>query len=223
MVRHAPRTITRRLMARRMNCEARVRAGCWSPSSCSCSPWAHGCGPAFRARSRATTRRSSSSRFRRAPGPRRSASAWLTPVSSATGLLFRVELARTGAGAASSGRRIPVRSPDDRRERSSRRSRVATSISVPITFREGLTIKQMGELFEARDSARAADFVARRREIPRCRDARSAAHGSRRLSVPGHLRAAATRDRRAARRAHGRRIRKSAHARAARRAPPHAA
>ena len=41
------------------------------------------------------------------------------------------------------------------------------SISVPITFREGLTIKQMSELFEAKGFGRAADFVHAARKTPR--------------------------------------------------------
>ncbi len=73
-------------------------------------------------------------------------------------LLFRVELARSGAG-----RRLQA--GEYRFDRPMTVGEVIAKLArgdvylVPITFREGLTIKQMSELFEAKGFGRAADFV----------------------------------------------------------------
>ena len=88
-----------------------------------------------------------------------------------------------------------------------RQDRARRRILQPITFREGLTIRQMAAVFEERGFGAAAEFIARRGEGRPRPGARSAGAGPRGLPLSRHLHAAAPHDRGAARGADGRALR----------------
>jgi peptidoglycan lytic transglycosylase G len=74
-------------------------------------------------------------------------------------LVFRLELARSGAGRRLQAGEYRFDRPMTVREVVAKIARGEVYL-VPITFREGLTIKQMSELFAAKGFGAAADFVS---------------------------------------------------------------
>jgi UPF0755 protein len=74
-------------------------------------------------------------------------------------LLFRIELARSGAGRRLQAGEYRFDRPMTVREVVAKIARGDVYL-LPITFREGLTIRQMSELFEAKGFGPAADFIS---------------------------------------------------------------
>lgn len=79
-------------------------------------------------------------------------------------LSFRIELLRTGAGRHLQAGEYHFDRPMTVRDVVSKLARGEVYL-VPVTFREGLTIRQMSEIFAARGIGTAADFVAASRDV----------------------------------------------------------
>ncbi len=121
-------------------------------------------------------------------------------------LSFRFELARSGAGRRLQAGEYRFDRPMSVRDVVAKIARGDVYLR-PITFREGLTIRQMSELFESKGFGPASEFVAAgsnaepiHRVDPEARDLEG-------YLFPDTYSAASPHHRRAARRAHGRRLR----------------
>ena len=195
-------------------CETRLSSGSCCSSSCS-SRGVRGVVLLRRrsSRSRGTRGRSSSSRSRRARtrrDRRRLADAGVVRDA----LTFRLALWLSGDGTAAAGRRVPVRPADDAAEVVAKIARGDVYVR-PITFPEGLTIRQMATLYESRASGRRASSSPRRGRRAGARTSIRRRRISRATCSRTPTRCRGIR-RRAARRADGRGVREGADAGAAR-------